>query len=105
MYKTNKATKTTIELNESVEGERIETKIERFIYNNEPIEDAAPLIYTEKAAGVQAGYNIRTDRWEVAAEAMDVVHRSKTAKAAEKPMEAENREKKGGKESPEASQS
>jgi len=80
MYKTPQNTKTTLQVNDSVEGETLEQKIERVLHNGEPIEDGAPIIYTDKAKGVQAGYNIRTDRWEVAAEAMDAVHKSKTAK-------------------------
>lgn len=77
----------TIEHNESYEGERIETKIERILQNNEPIKDGAPLIYTERKDGVKAEFDIRTDRFEVALEAMDVVsrtHRSKRDNKGEK---------------------
>ena len=56
---------TSIECNEGLEGETIEQKVERIMSNNEPIEDVAPLIYTERADGVQPQYDIRTDRWEV----------------------------------------
>lgn len=55
-------------------------KIERITQNKEPIKDGAPLIYTDSKDGVQAGYNIRTDRFEIAVEAMDKIHRSNTAK-------------------------
>ena len=98
MYKRNQPTKTTIQRNESVEGERLETKIERFIYDKDTLAegDHAPLIYTEKNAGVQAGYNIRTDRWEVAAEAMDVVHRGKVAKRSDKTEVPDSLKKKTG---------
>jgi hypothetical protein len=65
---------------ESLEGERIESKIERIVSNNEPITDGAPTIYTERKAGVVAAYNVRTDRWEVAADAMDLVEKSVSAK-------------------------
>lgn len=58
---------------EVVEGEPIELKIERIVSNKEPITDGAPSIYTERKDGVIAAYNIRTDRWEVASEAMDKV--------------------------------
>ena len=61
---------------ETYEGETIEQKIERVIHGDEPIEDGAPEIFTEKADGVIAAYNIRTDRWEVAADAMHLVHTS-----------------------------
>lgn len=66
----------SIERNESYEGERIEEKIERILMNNEPIQDGAPLIYTERKDGVKAEFNIRTDRFEIALEAMDAVSRT-----------------------------
>lgn len=72
--------KTTIELNASIEGETIEQKIERIVHNKEPIKDGAPLIYTERKDGVQKGYDIRTDRFEVAIDAMTLVHKSIQAK-------------------------
>lgn len=66
---------------ERVEGEPIEVKVRRLIKNKEPIKDGqGSLIYTERKDGVLAAYNIRTDRWEVAAEAMDKVTASKYAK-------------------------
>jgi hypothetical protein len=58
---------------EKLEGEPIELKIERIVSNKEPISDGAPAIFTERKDGVVAAYNIRTDRFEVAAEAMDKV--------------------------------
>jgi len=87
MYKTPKFTKTSLRGNPTMEGETLEQKVERIVNNGEPITDGAPIIYTEKSKGVQAGYNIRTDRWEVATEAMDAVHKVKKAKRAEKPAE------------------
>ena len=78
-YRYRKAIKSTIKSVETVEGEPIELKIERIVSNKEPISDGAPAIYTERKEGVKAAYNIRTDRWEIAAEAMDVV--SKTTQA------------------------
>lgn len=63
-----------------VEGEPIEIKVQRLMKNKEPITDSSPLIYTDRKDGVLAGYNIRTDRWEVAAEAMDKIQRSNQAK-------------------------
>lgn len=70
---------------EPQEGEYIERKVERIVHNKEPITDGAPELYTDKKDGVVAGYNIRTDRWEVAAEAMDAIHRSQEAASKEKP--------------------
>ena len=85
MYKIPKYTKTTLQGNPRVEGETIETKIERMVSNKEPITEGAPIIYTEKKDGVVSAYNIRTDRWEIATEAMDVVHRSRNATRDNKP--------------------
>lgn len=58
---------------ETYEAESIETKVRRILDENEPITDGAPIIYTEKADGVKPEFNIRTDRWEIAMEAMDKV--------------------------------
>jgi hypothetical protein len=65
---------------EKLEGETIEQKMERVIDGGEPIEDGAPEIFTERKDGVISAYNIRTDRWEVACEAMDTVSGSIAAK-------------------------
>lgn len=64
-------------------GESIEQKMRRVTTTNEPIENVAPLIYTERKDGVLAEYDIRTDRFEVAQSAMDKVTRSKLAKREE----------------------
>ena len=55
------------------EGEYIEEKVRRITENGEPIEDGAPIIYTERKDGVNPAYNIRTDRWEIAQDAMEQV--------------------------------
>lgn len=72
--------KTTMRVNESYEGESIELKIQRLVQNKEPLEGTVPLTYTERKDGVLPQYNIKTDRWEIAAEAMDKVSRSIIAK-------------------------
>lgn len=61
-------------------GEPIEAKIRRIMNNKEPITDGAPLIYTDRKDGVLPSYNIRTDRFDVAVEAMDKVAKSHAAK-------------------------
>lgn len=63
------------------DGESIETKVERVVQNKEPIEDGAEIIYTEKKQGVQPQYDIRTDKWEVAQEAMNLAHANRIAKS------------------------
>ena len=65
---------------ETQEGETIETKVARIVQNKEPITDGAPIIFTEKKDGVLPAYNIRTDRFDIALEAMDKIGRSKAKK-------------------------
>ena len=79
-YKQNARVKSTLTSVEVTEGEPIELKIERVVSNKEPITDGAPAIYTERKEGVISAYNIRTDRFEIAAEAMDKVSGSIQAK-------------------------
>lgn len=85
MYKYSKGRKTTLEVNDSLEGESIEMKVRRITENKEPIKDGAPEIFTERKEGVNSAYNIRTDRWEVAVDAMDAVNKSILAKRDYKP--------------------
>ena len=75
---------TDLIINTSVEGETIEMKIERITVNREPITDGATLIYTERKDGVLAGYDIRTDRFEIAIDAMDKVSKTNQAKREER---------------------
>lgn len=85
MYKFKKPNKTTLHVNESMEGETIEMKVMRITVNKEPIKDGAPEIFTERKDGVNSAYNIRTDRWEIAVDAMDKVNKSIIAKRDHKP--------------------
>lgn len=80
MYKRNKMEETTIKTNKSYEGETIEAKVRRIMNNKEAITDAAPIIYTERKDGVRPEMNIRTDRNEIALEAMDYLSKSATMK-------------------------
>jgi hypothetical protein len=95
MYKYRKVKKTRLTSVEALEGETIEQKIERIVNNGEPITDGAPEIYTERKDGVLSAYNIRTDRWEIACDGMDVVHKSKEAKRDGKPKTSGDSEEKG----------
>ena len=74
---------TSMECIRTYEGESIEDKVLRITKNNEPIEDTAPLIYTEKKDGVLPQHDIRTDKWEVAQEAMDQVNKTRITKTVE----------------------
>lgn len=75
--------KGSIRVNNSYEGERIEEKVERFVNGGEAISDTAEMIYTERKDGVLPEYNIRTDRFDVAIDAMDYVAKSERAKTIE----------------------
>lgn len=78
-YRTNKINKGFLKVNDSYEGESIEIKVQRLVKNKEPLDGSVPLTYTERKDGVKPEHNIRTDRWEIAAEAMNVATRSRRA--------------------------
>lgn len=65
---------------ECFEGEQIEEKVRRIVNNNEPITDGAPIIFTEKKDGVLPEFNIRTDRWDIALDAMSKMEMARKAK-------------------------
>lgn len=77
-------TVTSLIINSRTQGETIETKVKRAVHSGEPIKDGAPILYTERKKGVLASTNIRTDRFEVAIEAMDKVAKSYSARRDEK---------------------
>lgn len=102
MYKKIKANKTSLKVNSSYEGEWIEQKVQRITSNKEPISDGAPRVYTERKEGVRADMDIRTDRFEIAVEAMDKVAKAKISKRdglAKKAKEGMEKEAKTGGES------
>lgn len=57
-------------------GESIEKKCRRVTTTKEPIKDGAPIIYTERKQGVIPAFDPRTDRWELAQEAMTEANKS-----------------------------
>lgn len=89
-YKIPKIRKTLVNGVPKVEGETIEQKVERVVNNGEPIEDGAPNVYTERKHGVKAEHDIRTDRWEVATDAMDAVQKSTKAQREKKGITKED---------------
>lgn len=92
MYRKQPPTKTSIRCNDSYEGETIESKMRRVTLNKEPITDSAELIYTERKDGVQPGYDIRTDRFEVAVEAFDKIDKTHKARREERHKTPEQKE-------------
>ena len=98
MYRVKRADETSLKVNTSYEGESIEQKVERIVNNKEPISDGAPLIYTDRKDGVRPETDIRTDKFEIAVEAMDKVSKSKLAKREEglKPVKGGKSDEKSG---------
>lgn len=61
-------------------GESIEEKMRRVTEVGEPIDNAMPMVYTELKDGVLPEYDYRTDRWDIAQKAMDIVNKQNYAK-------------------------
>lgn len=71
MYKYKIKFSTQIKCNDTTEAISIEEQMRQVTASNEPIENTSALIYTERGDGVLPGYDIRTDRFEVAIDAAD----------------------------------
>lgn len=69
-------------VNTSYEAESMVEQLRRIMENNDPIEDVAPIIYTDKKNGVMKEYDIRTDRFDVALDAMGVMREAELAELA-----------------------
>ena len=71
MYRTIKRTPTSLNVNETMEGETIEKMIERRLNNGEPAQDniMKDLIYQPREEGVNPAYDIRADKMELATNA------------------------------------
>lgn len=67
-------------VNNAYIGESLEEQLRRVTENKEPIEMISPIIYTERREGVLPQYDIRTDRFDIACEAMGKVAASHAAK-------------------------
>lgn len=94
IYRTRKKKLGNLKVNVSLEGDPLERKIERMINNNEPTsgDGSVAIIYTERADGVEAGYDIRTDRFEIAVDAADKASRGKAARRDGKVIPLEKKE-------------
>lgn len=62
--------------NDIYEGKTIEREIENAETQKQPIEAVSPMIYTPRKDGVRPEYDIRTDRFMIAQNAMDKVSKS-----------------------------
>ena len=73
MYKIPKIESANIGGVDTYAGERIEEKVNKILTQNQPIADGAQLNYTERKDGVRAEFDIRTDRFEHAIDAIPIV--------------------------------
>lgn len=73
-----KITYTSSMCTEIREGESIEKKIDRMTQTQEPIGETAPIVYTTKTEGIIPAYDIRTDKWEIAQDAMSKVNNKRS---------------------------
>lgn len=63
-----------IQINESYEGEAVERELEKLLDGENTLTSSGSSIYTKKADGVLPEYDIRTDRMEIAQDAMGKVN-------------------------------
>lgn len=66
------------------EGKSLMEQLRRMLVEGDIPEEEVPIIYTDKGEGVLPGYDIRTDRFEVAREAMEKAKNSEKKERAEK---------------------
>lgn len=64
---------------DTIEGEILEKKIQRIMDEKTPIEDSAPIIYTERKNGINPAHDVRTDRFDLALEAMEIETKNRIA--------------------------
>lgn len=72
---------TILEINSSYEAETLAEKLRRMTEQKEPIKEEVEIIYTNKKDGVEPGYDIRTDRFEVARIAAEKLGKAEATKA------------------------
>ena len=72
---------------ESYEGQSIEERCKKLVEPGEPIKDTSPLIFTTKEKGVMPQYDVRTDKWDIAQDAMDKVNKERIARGQQPPSE------------------
>lgn len=73
-----------LKVNQAMEGQTMEQKIERMLANGETPEGGTEMIYTERKEGIVPAYDIRTDRFDVALDAMTKSSASERAKRQER---------------------
>ena len=83
MYKVRQLPTTGIKRNVSTVGETIEDEVYKMVYEKNIPSAQKSIIFQEKKEGVQPAYNIRTDKFAIALDAIETVTRygRKTARA------------------------
>lgn len=74
--------KTTFKINESVIGKPREILLAEMTERKETPEGIHPAIYTDRREGVLPGFDIRTDRFEIARETADKITKANHKKTA-----------------------
>lgn len=69
----NTKTETAIKGIVPFETESMTQKLRKITETNQPIKEEMPTIYTEKKDGVMPAYDIRSDRFEIAREALEKI--------------------------------
>lgn len=72
-------TNSQIKRNNTFEGDNILVTMKRALQGDGDTGEELPTYFTERKAGVLPGFNIRTDRWEVARKATETLQKSETA--------------------------
>lgn len=70
--------------NTAYEADTLETTVKKMLENGEPIGDLVNMEYTERKDGVRPEFNVRTDKMDLAMEAMSVADKTHKAKRAER---------------------
>lgn len=73
MYRKKYRPTTSLAVNESVEGESIETRIERLMANGDENPEVKELLFTRPQDGVIGGFDIRHDWWDEAIEQTSIM--------------------------------
>lgn len=71
-----KNTRSDFQMNTTYQVESLTQKLRRITGNNEAIKAEVPVVYTEKKDGVMPAYDIRSDRFEIAREAVEKMQKA-----------------------------
>lgn len=92
-YRKIEKNKRTLCTTEAFIGESLEEKVFKAVNTNAPIEAVAPMVYSERKDGVLPETNIRTDRFEIAQEAMTNIANGIRERRVKKMMERNKTDK------------